>query len=72
MIPSGEYCLRENIDIIANFKGFSEQIFNIGFLIIAYFTIKRANNRGHCYPLIHSITYYLTIVFAQNLQEYEK
>ena len=47
MIPSGEYCLRENIDIIANFKGFSEQIFNIGFLIIAYFTIKRANNRGH-------------------------
>ncbi len=60
--------MRENIDIVANFKGFSEQIFNIGFLVIAYFMIKRANNRGKIYWL-HTI---LITNKSTNLQELVK
>lgn len=43
---NSEYCINtiSNGNIFTAFKGFSDQIFNIGFLIMSYFVFKRSKN----------------------------
>lgn len=44
LFNDNEYCLNSGDGIFTDIKGFLEQVANIGYLVIAYYLIKRSNN----------------------------